>query len=81
MLGCRWVLVKNTINGGLHNTLHNELMNKKIKNRISNVCLGGGMITSKTKINVFEKAFFTPSPLFGEHPLEKFQNMYVDFSL
>ena len=35
------------------------------------------MITSKTKINVFEKNFFTPSPLFGKHPLEKFQNTLI----
>ena len=49
-------------------------MRKKIP--ISNMCLGGCMITSKAKINIIWNFFFTPSPL--QRP-SKWQN--VDISL
>ena len=44
---------------------------------ISNVCLGGYMITSKTKMKVFLNIFYLLQVPFGDPPPEKFQKMLI----
>ena len=49
---------------------------KTQKKSISNVCLGGYTIISKTKINVVWIFFYTPGP-FGHPPFEKVNSTFV----
>ena len=63
----------------LQNRAHHDELKREKKNPISNVCLGGCTITSKAKINVFLKNFFTPDPPRGPSTQINFKN--VDFSL